>query len=558
VGNVVKPNLLASVRAYHEATKHRLQGHAPGPGFLDWDSQPDPFRRYAGAPLVPLPLVAGSGRCSHAELFAVSPLAPEPLGYESMSLFLELSLGLSTWKQAGPDRWALRNNPSSGNLHPTEGYLILWRSFDDADLPPGLYHYAPHEHALERRALLPPAVAQGLAAMSPGSFGALGLSSIIWREEWKYGSRAYRYCQLDVGHAFAAACFAGRVLGWRLRLDAGPDDASTARCLGLDRNGDFATAEREHIDLVAVIGDRDAAPLGPAGWRAIAAGLEQWSGMANRLSAERVAWPEIAALVPAVIKPQLRQVPPSVVAPPIVTTPPGTSIEAVRLIRGRRSAQRMDPQGTLPYAAFTRVLVHTLARLGAAPFDGLGYAPGIDFLIFAHAVEGLASGLYFFDRTATGSDALAGANGGLVSDLGRIDAELPLYALTAGSDVRQVASRLCCHQGIAGRGVFSLAMLANLEGALDAHGPWAYRLLHWEAGMIGQVLYLEAEAVGLRGTGIGCFYDDELSNLLGPCRGSSWETIYAFTIGKAIDDNRLTSAPPYAHLGRERAAKPHG
>ena len=33
--------------------------------------------------------------------------------------------------------------------------------------------------------------------------------------------------------------------------------------------------------------------------------------------------------------------------------------------------------------------------------------------------------------------------------------------------------------------------------------------------MIGQVLYLEAEAVGLRGTGIGCFFDDGMHSLLG-------------------------------------------
>ncbi len=32
--------------------------------------------------------------------------------------------------------------------------------------------------------------------------------------------------------------------------------------------------------------------------------------------------------------------------------------------------------------------------------------------------------------------------------------------------------------------------------------------LHWETGMIGQVLYLQAEAAGVRATGIGCYFDD--------------------------------------------------
>ena len=29
----------------------------------------------------------------------------------------------------------------------------------------------------------------------------IGLSSVHWREAWKYGERAFRYCQHDAGHA---------------------------------------------------------------------------------------------------------------------------------------------------------------------------------------------------------------------------------------------------------------------------------------------------------------------------------------------------------------------
>jgi hypothetical protein len=43
---------LEAVMRYHERTKHHLNRFAPGPGQLDWANQPDPFRRYAGAPLV--------------------------------------------------------------------------------------------------------------------------------------------------------------------------------------------------------------------------------------------------------------------------------------------------------------------------------------------------------------------------------------------------------------------------------------------------------------------------------------------------------------------------
>jgi hypothetical protein len=96
-------------------------------------------------------------------------------------------------------------------------------------------------------------------------------------------------------------------------------------------------------------------------------------------------------------------------------------------------------------------------------------------------------------------------------------------------------------------------MLADMGGVLAAEGAWAYRRLHWEAGLIGQILYLSAEASGLRGTGIGCFMDAQSAALAlgeGVVIGtpSPWQTLYHFTIGKPLEDDRLSSEPPYAHV----------
>ena len=44
---------LETVISYHEATKHRFERYARGPGRMDWDTQPDLFRRYEGAPVIP-------------------------------------------------------------------------------------------------------------------------------------------------------------------------------------------------------------------------------------------------------------------------------------------------------------------------------------------------------------------------------------------------------------------------------------------------------------------------------------------------------------------------
>jgi hypothetical protein len=39
------------------------------------------------------------------------------------------------------------------------------------------------------------------------------LTSIAWREAWKYGERAYQYCLLDMGHAWQALALSARALG---------------------------------------------------------------------------------------------------------------------------------------------------------------------------------------------------------------------------------------------------------------------------------------------------------------------------------------------------------
>ncbi len=71
--------------------------------------------------------------------------------------------------------------------------------------------------------------------------------------------------------------------------------------------------------------------------------------------------------------------------------------------------------------------------------------------------------------------------------------------------------------------------------------------IFWESGMIGQVLYLAAEAHGVRGTGIGCFFDDAVHEILG-LADNQYQSLYHFTIGKPVEDPRLTTYPPYAYI----------
>ena len=74
-------------------------------------------------------------------------------------------------------------------------------------------------------------------------------------------------------------------------------------------------------------------------------------------------------------------------------------------------------------------------------------------------------------------------------------------------------------------------MLGEFEATSNAN-PWRYRQLHWEAGLLGHILYLEAEAAGLRGTGIGCYFDDACTACSG-ITGTQFQSLYHFTVGQS-------------------------
>src|ERR1017187_1435301 len=216
---------------------------------MDWATQPDPFRRYDGASLVRLPLPDAGGAPPYWRLYLAGGVDPVPLSLESISLFFRYALSLTAWKRLHETTWSLRANPSSGNLHPTEGYAVL-PAIERLGDAPAVYHYAPKEHALERRAILDPNAWSDLCAPFPEYSFLVGLSSVHWREAWKYGERAFRYCQHDAGHALATLRIAAAALGWGLVLLDGISHSAIAGLFGLSRGDDYGMAEREEPELL--------------------------------------------------------------------------------------------------------------------------------------------------------------------------------------------------------------------------------------------------------------------------------------------------------------------
>ncbi|MEP6962544.1 MAG: SagB/ThcOx family dehydrogenase, partial [Acidobacteriota bacterium] len=175
---------------YHEATKHSTESLRRTVHFLEWANMPDPFRHYEGVPVLDLPADPPTPETPALDiLLGATGNSPARDGATFLSELLVYSAAISASKivPSTGARYALRVNPSSGNLHPTE-FHFLTNGLED--WPDGLYHYRPSAHMAEQRAL----GSLDLKLAAPSAPLTFILTSIAWREAWKYRDRAYRYC----------------------------------------------------------------------------------------------------------------------------------------------------------------------------------------------------------------------------------------------------------------------------------------------------------------------------------------------------------------------------
>ena len=534
-------NAVEKIIHYHEVTKHRYERYARSPGYMDWQNQPNPFRFYREVPLIKLPLLQQFPGAPYAMLYQRENSPKQPFGLENIAGFLELSLGLSAWKAAGQSRWSLRINPSSGNLHPTEAHLVLPPS---AKVPGGIFHYNVFAHALEQRAAVAEEIWRQIEAHFGGKGFMIGLSSIFWRESWKYGERAYRYCNHDAGHALAAISMAGNLFGWKVTYLNGLSDNALNLVLGLNQTR-FEHLEEEHPDFLCFVHPNDHAEiprtLPPSIIDAFA--KLKVAGRPNQLSKQRIDWQIIYQTADQTQKPATADQAYKYSDAAMLKTHRPQRF-AAEIIRQRRSATDFDRRGSLLKHQLLSMLDKTLPRSGYAPFDAELIEASTHLFLFIHRIEGLASGLYFFGRNQKDLDPLKRQTHSEFR-WRQIKDNFPLYLLKKG-DFRQQARMISCHQDIAGSSVLSLGMVARFKDTISAR-PYHYRHLFAESGMIGQVLYLEAEAHGVRGTGIGCFFDDAMHEIIG-LQDNRYQSLYHFTIGRPIEDPRLATFEAYHHL----------
>lgn len=488
-------------REYHESTKHSVESLKRAPHGLDWSNMPDPFRHYEGVPVLDLPADPPVPEWPALEVLheisGITPAADGPT-FLSQLLFYSAAISASKLTPSTRYRYALRVNPSSGNLHPTE-FHFLTRGLQQ--WPDGLYHYRPSSHMAEQRAL------GHLEIRSASSSAPIVfiLTSIVWREAWKYGGRAYRYCLHDVGHAWQAIAMAARAIG------------CDSFAIGHFSDDEVAQYCRLHEDewpmLIVELRGRSVPVREPDACETV-----WYGGHANQLSTEKTVYTRIdgihgATKLSKLACPGIFVAEPAAFGAGDVKLPSSASSKRAfgEVARIRRSA--LDFLGGMQSMSLTQLsaILAVTSRPFSADFAGVRF---IQLYLYAHRVAGLQPGVYrFWPESA--------------------DLEL-----MQSGDQRVAAAGLSLGQELAGNACVAFSMIGDLERAARAHGDRGYRYVHFEAGATGQRLYLAAEALGLGGTGIGAFYDDQVHRYLNlaPMQG---QVVYHFAIGYPVPDPRI-------------------
>ena len=514
-------NDLQTVFNYHETTKHAQHRYARSLGYMDWSTQPNPFRNYNGCETIELPLAMNNTTPPYHLLDTNLPSAP--LLKESISQLLQFSMGIAAWKESGGSSWAVRCNASSGNLHPTETYLVLPPMLAEQNNQSSVLHYTPKNHALEVLAHLETSFWDSLPK---GSF-LLGLSGITWREVWKYGERAFRYTNLDAGHAWQSVVVSAKMLGWKTtRLDS-INDADIDTLLGFTQENRFFEKERGDILLVVSPENVDSS-------LSLDSLLENTplthEGIANQLSPTMQHWDVIPAIEDATTAAQLAQN--EVTYDTLAKAP---SKESKTVILERRSVHVMQKESSL----ISQEQFHTILNSVMNSLDSKENATHLCLMV--NRVTEYEPGLYILVRNERDLQDLQEQ---MHDDFLWEKTQLENLYILEKRDLMMASKSISCSQDIASDGAFSLGMLCNFSEQLQAHGAHRYKELYWECGAIGQQLYLEATSLGLSGTGIGCFLDDMMHGLLG-IKDNRYQVLYHFTIGRGNVDSRIMTKPAY-------------
>jgi SagB-type dehydrogenase family enzyme len=484
--------------AYHNATKHSYASVRANPHFLDFANQPLPFKIYPA--LEPVRLPDEMRQTGVAALSAIAASVPAQTNatpdLKAVAQLLYLSAGITRQRKYSGGEIYFRAAACTGALYEVELYLVCG---DLAELPPGVYHFAPAEFGLRQ---LRAGDYRSVLVEATGNEPAIARAQLTivctctyWRNAWKYQARTYRHFGWDNGTLLANLLAVATALGLPAKVVCGFVDMTVNRLLNVDsqREVAFSMIALGHVSSVPSLSPKEFSPLGletvPLSRHEIDYPLmRQMHAASSFHSIEEVAtW---RGGDPLHIETQELPPPPGLTVQ-IRPSPDGEmSRDPVEQVILRRGSSRRFARTPISLPQLSTMLDRATRGVPADFLAPTGVQLN-DLYLIVHDVEGLEPGAYVFDRST-----------GL------------LECLKQGN-FRDQAGYLGLEQQLPADAAVDIFFLADLRPILQRFGNRGYRAVQLEAGILGGNLYLAAYAQHLGATGL-TFYDDDVTRFFSP------------------------------------------
>ncbi len=479
-----------SAFGYHRQTsyhRHRMIGQAS-----DWQNQPDVFKNYQGLDKLPLVDITEWSPENLSDLLDEnrSPIPELEFDLRQLSRVIFLTHALTAKAKYGGIEYYFRSIASAGALYPFELYV---GALGVTGLADGMYHHAVGTQALVRlrSGSILPELTKGLQMEGPPPVLAFFLTAIFFRSSWKYRDRSYRYDLLDTGHMAENLMLALNSVRATFKLFYDFDDNRLNDLLALDTNREVCLA------CAIVLGKKQAPSEQISVLEDAATNLKH----ASQCAKVENDYPEIrefhssssALIQSSGIK-------------PLVLDHLGVKRRLVRTIPVPAEwPEKMNHAA----AVFSRRSSRNFVRAELS-FDQLGAL--LKVLCFDQRPSRNQNTVW---NSTIAVGFIAGKIHGLKSGFYLLDRETESICSISETFPMEKMANACLDQRWLANCALHFLFLTNLDLVEQTWGVRAYRHALLESGRLGQRLYLVATSMQLGCCGIGAFYDEEVSELLG-------------------------------------------
>lgn len=455
--------------------KPRKQKYYPAADRLTLGSSP-----YPAQASVDTGLTGPTGRRLVHDQDTLGALLQDSYGLTGRRLGIQANTDLGGLPWFVDANWS-RGTASGGGLYPVSIYLVAGPS---SELTPGIYHYSPMHHSLQR--LLVGDVSGDVRAALGGraddadSFFVLGIK--YWQNAFKYNSFSFHAVTMDVGTVLGTWTLWSRARGMDVAPQLWFDEPALAGLLGVD-------PQHEGIHAVVPLGDPATAITSaqPTGARIRIADQEKSEvsygfEAVERMQADTLAGcldiPAVGALDPAA--PQTPDPEATLIQLP-ASTAMATDVRTA--LRTRRSSFGRFQGDPMPLADLGALLA--AGQAGAISTEATPSGTRLATLYaFVNHVDGLAPGAYRYHPESHSLELVVpGSQGRFLQD----NYFLSNYNLEQAGAV--------------------IVPTVRTHAVLDAVGARGYRLVNATVGAISQATYTAAAALDV-GCGVALGFDN--------------------------------------------------